>query len=88
MVQPGKASTRHSHRQTTELYVLRRGNPRDPRRRTLHRLEPLSSVLADAEEVRQLFNDSDSAAALATESNALSPLRPPVRDFRFARLET
>lgn len=55
-LRPGKASTRHRHQQTTELYALLAGTRRLRVGEALHTLEPLSSVLVDAEEVRQLFN--------------------------------
>jgi uncharacterized cupin superfamily protein len=56
---PGQASTRHRHRITTELYVLLEGTGRIRVGDELHTLPPLSSVLVDAGQVRQLFNDTD-----------------------------
>lgn len=58
-LQPGQASTRHRHRHTHELYVLLEGTGRIRIGEQLHTLEPLSSVLVDPEEIRQLFNDTD-----------------------------
>jgi quercetin dioxygenase-like cupin family protein len=56
---PGQASTRHRHRQQQELYVLLEGIGRVRVGEDLHTLEPLSSVLVDPGELRQLFNDTD-----------------------------
>ena len=56
---PGQASTRHRHRVTTELYVPLEGTGRIRVGDDLHTVAPLSSVLVDAGEVRQLFNDTD-----------------------------
>ena len=56
---PGQASTRHRHRQTHELYVLLRGTGRIRIGQDLHTLDPLSSVLVEPSEVRQLINDTD-----------------------------
>ena len=59
-LEPGQASTRHRHRQTTELYVVLEGTGRLRVEDDLLTLEPLSAVLVDAETVRQPFNDTDS----------------------------
>jgi uncharacterized cupin superfamily protein len=58
---PGQASTRHRHRHrhTHELYVLLEGTGRIRVGEELHPLEPLSSLLVDPGEIRQLFNDSE-----------------------------
>jgi quercetin dioxygenase-like cupin family protein len=56
---PGQASTRHRHRQTHELYLLLEGAGRIRIGESLCTLKPLSSVLVDPDEVRQLFNDTD-----------------------------
>jgi quercetin dioxygenase-like cupin family protein len=56
---PGQASTRHRHRKTQELYVLLEGKGRIRVGRDLHTLEPLSSLLIEPGDVRQLFNDTD-----------------------------
>jgi quercetin dioxygenase-like cupin family protein len=56
---PGQASTRHRHRQTHELYVLLQGTGRVRIGQDLHTLEPLSSLLVEPGEIRQLFNDTD-----------------------------
>lgn len=58
-LRPGQASTRHRHRATTELYVLLEGSGRIQVGRDLHTLDPLSSLLVEPAEVRQLFNDTD-----------------------------
>ena len=58
-LEPGQASTRHRHRQTTELYVLLEGTGRLRVGDDLLTLSPLSAVLVDAETVRQPFNDTD-----------------------------
>jgi quercetin dioxygenase-like cupin family protein len=57
---PGQASTRHRHRQTEELYVLLEGKGRIRVGDELISLEPLGSVLVEPEEIRQIFNDTDS----------------------------
>ncbi len=56
---PEQASTRHRHRQTHELYVLLQGTGRVRIGQDLHTLEPLSSLLVEPGEIRQLFNDTD-----------------------------
>lgn len=58
-LRPGQASTRHRHMQTHELYVLLQGTGRVRVGDALHTLEPLSSLRVDPEEIRQLFNDTD-----------------------------
>jgi quercetin dioxygenase-like cupin family protein len=56
---PGQASTRHRHRRTHELYVLLEGAGRIRVGEDLHTLEPLSALLVEPEEIRQLFNDTE-----------------------------
>jgi quercetin dioxygenase-like cupin family protein len=56
---PGQASTRHRHRRTHELYVLLEGTGRIRTGDDLHTLRPLSAVLVEPAEIRQLFNDTD-----------------------------
>ena len=60
---PGQASTRHRHPTQTELYVVLEGTGRmrigDDEPLTL---APLSTVLVDPGEVRQVFNDTDADA--------------------------
>lgn len=56
---PGQASTRHRHRITTELYVLLEGTGRIRVGNDVRTLAPLGSLLVDAGQVRQLFNDTD-----------------------------
>jgi len=58
-LRPGQASTRHRHRRTHELYVLLEGTGRIRIGEQLHTLEPLSSLLVDPAEIRQLFNDTE-----------------------------
>ncbi len=60
---PGQASTRHRHATQTELYVVLEGTGRmrigddDPLT-----LAPLSSVLVEPGDVRQVFNDTGADA--------------------------
>ena len=56
---PGQASTRHRHRRTHELYVLLEGTGRIRIGEQLHTLDPLSSLLVEPAEIRQLFNDTE-----------------------------
>ena len=60
---PGQASTRHRHTTQTELYVVLEGAGRmrigDDEPLTL---APLSTVLVDPGDVRQVFNDTDEDA--------------------------
>lgn len=56
---PGQASTRHRHRHTHELYVLFEGTGRIRVGQDLLTLEALSSLLVEPDEIRQLFNDTD-----------------------------
>lgn len=56
---PGQASTRHRHRRTHELYVLLEGTGRIRVGESLYTLEPLSGLMVDPEEIRQLFNDTE-----------------------------
>jgi quercetin dioxygenase-like cupin family protein len=56
---PGQASTRHRHRRTHELYVLLEGTGRVRVDEDLLTLEPLSSLLVEPQQIRQLFNDTD-----------------------------
>lgn len=59
---PGQASTKHRHTTQTELYVVLEGTGRmrigdDAEPLTL---APLSAVLVEPDDVRQVFNDTDS----------------------------
>lgn len=56
---PGQASTRHRHRETTELYVLIEGRGRIRIERDLHILNPLDCALVEPQTMRQVFNDTD-----------------------------
>jgi uncharacterized cupin superfamily protein len=56
---PGQASTCHRHRRTHELYVLLEGIGRIRIADQLHTLDPLSSLLIEPAEIRQLFNDTE-----------------------------
>lgn len=58
-LRPGQASTRHRHRHTHELYLLLEGSGRIRVGEDLLTLEPLSSVLVEPDEIRQVFNDTD-----------------------------
>lgn len=57
---PGQSSTRHRHAEQTELYVLLEGTGRLRVEGELLTLSPLSAVLVEPADVRQLFNDTDS----------------------------
>ena len=59
---PGETSTRHRHLGQEELYLLLEGSGRIRVDRDLLTLEPLDSVLVEAETVRQVFNDTDAEA--------------------------
>jgi len=59
---PGQASTRHRHAQQTELYLLLEGSGRIRVGDDLFTLEPLSSLLVEPADVRQLFNDTSADA--------------------------
>jgi len=56
---PGQASTRHRHRGTHELYVLLEGTGRIRIGESLQTLKPLSGLMVDPAEIRQLFNDTE-----------------------------
>ena len=63
-LRPGQASTRHRHSTQEELYVVLEGTGRmrigdDAEPLTL---APLSTVLVEPDEVRQVFNDTDADA--------------------------
>jgi quercetin dioxygenase-like cupin family protein len=60
---PGQASTKHGHFDQEELYVVLEGigRMRVGEEEPLT-LEPLSAVLVSPEEVRQVFNDTESEA--------------------------
>ena len=61
---PGQASTKHRHMDPDqeELYVVLEGSGRMRVGEEVLTLEPLSSVLVTADEVRQVFNDTESDA--------------------------
>jgi quercetin dioxygenase-like cupin family protein len=59
---PGQASTRHRHREQTELYVVLEGTGRVRVEDKLLTLAPLSALLVEPATVRQVFNDSDADA--------------------------
>ncbi len=61
-LRPGQASTKHRHFEQAELYVVLEGTGRMRIGDEVHTLEPLSSVLVEAEAVRQIFNDRDEDA--------------------------
>jgi len=56
---PGESSTKHRHRETSELYVVLEGTGRLRVEDEVLTLERLSAVLVDPDEVRQPFNDTD-----------------------------
>jgi uncharacterized cupin superfamily protein len=57
-LEPGTWSTRHRHREQTELYVVLEGTGRMRIDGELLTLAPLSAVLVEPGAVRQLFNDT------------------------------
>jgi uncharacterized cupin superfamily protein len=59
-LRPGQASTRHRHEVTEEVYVLLEGTGRIRVADELLTLEPMSAVLVEPRELRQVFNDTDS----------------------------
>jgi quercetin dioxygenase-like cupin family protein len=59
---PGQASTRHRHREQTELYVVLEGTGRVRVQDELLTLAPLSALLVEPATVRQVFNDTDADA--------------------------
>jgi len=58
-LEPGKASTKHRHFSQEELYVLLEGTGRVRLGDEVLTLEPLDTLLVEADTVRQLFNDTD-----------------------------
>ena len=56
---PGQASTKHRHVQQEELYVVLEGTGRVRIGDEVLSLPPLSSLLVEADTVRQVFNDTD-----------------------------
>jgi quercetin dioxygenase-like cupin family protein len=61
-LRPGQASTRHRHREQTELYVVLEGTGRMRVDDEALTLEPLSAVVVDPATVRQVFNDTEADA--------------------------
>jgi quercetin dioxygenase-like cupin family protein len=59
---PGQASTRHRHREQTELYIVLEGTGRVRVEDELLTLAPLSALLVEPATVRQVFNDTDADA--------------------------
>ena len=59
-LEPGQASTKHRHPKQEELYVLLEGTGRIRIGDEVLTLEPRASLLIEPDEVRQLFNDTDS----------------------------
>jgi quercetin dioxygenase-like cupin family protein len=57
---PGQAIPRHRHRFQTELYLLLEGTGKIRVDQTLVSVEPMSAVVVDPSEVRQVFNDTNS----------------------------
>ena len=56
---PGQASTRHRHQAQHELYVVLEGTGRIRVGGELLTLTPLSTLLVEPGEVRQIFNDTE-----------------------------
>ena len=61
-LRPGQASTKHRHEVTEELYVVLEGTGRVRVCDEVLTLEPMSAVLVDPGDLRQVFNDTDSDA--------------------------
>ena len=61
-LRPGQASTRHRHREQTELYVVLEGTGRMRVDGELLTLDRLSAVLVEPETIRQVFNDTEGDA--------------------------
>jgi quercetin dioxygenase-like cupin family protein len=59
---PGQASTWHRHQAEYELYLVLEGKGRMRLGDESLALEPLSAVLVEPEQPRQLFNDTDADA--------------------------
>jgi mannose-6-phosphate isomerase-like protein (cupin superfamily) len=59
-LRPGQASTKHRHRVTEELYLVLEGTGRMRVGDELLTLEPMSAVLVEPRDMRQVFNDTDS----------------------------
>ncbi len=59
---PGQASTRHRHEHQEELYVVLEGTGRMRVGEELLTLTPLSAVLVEPGDLRQVFNDTDADA--------------------------
>jgi quercetin dioxygenase-like cupin family protein len=58
-IEPGQASTRHRHFETTEIYHQLEGTGRLRVDGDLQTLNPMDAVLVEPESVRQPFNDTD-----------------------------
>jgi quercetin dioxygenase-like cupin family protein len=59
---PGQTITRHRHASQHELYLVLEGTGRIRVDDELFTLTPLSAVYVEPEDVRQVFNDTDSDA--------------------------
>ncbi len=59
---PGQASTRHRHARQVELYVVVEGTGRIRIGEDVPALAPLSALLVEPRQVRQVFNDTDADA--------------------------
>jgi uncharacterized cupin superfamily protein len=57
-LRPGQSSTKHRHRETTELYVVIEGEGRIRVDDDLLQLPRLSSLLVSPDSIRQVFNDT------------------------------
>jgi quercetin dioxygenase-like cupin family protein len=56
---PGQASTKHRHQSEHELYLVLEGAGRMRLDDESLTLQPLSAVLVEPEQLRQVFNDTD-----------------------------
>lgn len=59
---PGQASTKHRHPTQHELYVVLEGTGRIRIDEDVVTLEPMSAVSVEPEDVRQVFNDTETDA--------------------------
>lgn len=59
---PGQASTKHRHLEQTELYIVIEGTGRIRVDDEALTLPPLSTLVVEAETIRQIFNDTPDEA--------------------------
>ena len=73
-LEPGQASTRHRHPRQVELYVLLEGTGRVRVGEDLMTLAPLSALLVEPRQIRQLFNDTDADALWLVVGTPIEPI--------------